>query len=149
MINIVPAKPGDFPEVYALLCELEERTLPKSATLSVFEENLKSPHIHYLLAVCNNKIIGFGSIHIQHLLHHYGKVGEVQELIITNDYQRNGVGDVLWNALKNVALQNGCNLLEVCCNRQRERSHPFYEKNGMKCSHYKFTLEPNAERPLI
>ena len=43
--------------------------------------------------------------------------------------------------LTSIAVNNDCINIEVCCNRMREKSHAFYEKLGMKKSHFKFTLQ--------
>jgi len=68
------------------------------------------------------------------------KVAEIQEIVVSKYYQGQGIGKMLFNRLKEIAVENKCVLLEVCCNQIREKSHEFYLKQNMKNSHYKFTL---------
>lgn len=127
-------------DVYYLLCELEHTEVDKKSFEEVFKNNLVNPDIHYLLATDKQNIIGFASLHIQHLLHHVAKVAEIQEIIVDKHYQGQGVGKMLFNRLKEIAIENECVLIEVCCNQIRKKSHEFYLKQNMKSSHYKFTL---------
>ncbi len=127
-------------DVYHLLCELEHIELDKASFEEIFRKNVINPDIHYLLAMDNQNIIGFASLHIQSLLHHVSKVAEIQEIVVSKHYQGQGVGQILFNRLKEIAIENECALLEVCCNQIREKSHEFYLKQNMKNSHYKFTL---------
>lgn len=127
-------------DVYYLLCELEHKELDKASFEEIFRKNVISPDIHYLLAIDNQNVIGFASLHIQGLLHHVSKVAEIQEIVVSKNYQGQGVGQMLFNQLKEIATENECVLFEVCCNQIREKSHEFYLKQNMKNSHYKFTL---------
>ena len=126
--------------VYQLLCELENG----KPNLKLFEEtysnNLSDDSIYYLLAINENVAVGFASLHIQYLLHHVGKVGEFQEIIVSKNYRGKSIGEILFKNLRRIALENGCILMEVCCNQNRVQSHEFYLKQGMKNSHYKFTM---------
>lgn len=127
-------------DVYYLLCELEHTELDKALFEEIFRKNIVNPDIHYLLVIDNQNIIGFASLHIQYLLHHASKVAEIQEIVVSKYYQGQGVGKMLFNHLKEIAVKNKCVLLEVCCNQIRKKSHEFYLKQNMKNSHYKFTL---------
>jgi PhnO protein len=138
-IQIIPASQEHLNAVYALVCELEEHSLPREEFERVYSKNLLNADITYLLALAEGVPVGFGTLHVQSLLHHYGSVAEVQELVVTKEYQGRGIGSRLWQSLRGVAKQTGCNLLEVCCNRSRVQSHPFYETQNMQRSHFKFT----------
>jgi len=127
--------------IYELVCELEHERLDREAFSKVYRHNLSDPNVYYLLAIDSSDIIGFGSLHIQQLLHHcYTPVGEVQELVVTERYQGSGIGTLLMDRIKEIAVENDCKLLEVCFNKVRENSLMFYERQGMEKSHFKFTL---------
>lgn len=126
-------------DVYNLLCELEQANFKKEIFDNIYNQNLTNPNIHYILAVDEGNVVGFGSLHIQYLLHHVSKVGEIQELIVNTEYQRQGYGQGIFNKLQEIAVMNKCTLLEVCCNQKRTKSHTFYLKKKMKNSHFKFT----------
>ncbi|MDR1564525.1 MAG: GNAT family N-acetyltransferase [Oscillospiraceae bacterium] len=138
-IQIIPAAQEHLNAVYALVCELEEHTLPREEFELVYSKNLLKPDIFYLLAIAEGVPVGFGTLHVQSLLHHYGGVAEIHELVVAKEHQGRGIGSRLWQSLREIAVQKNCNLLEVCCNRSRVQSHPFYEAQAMQCSHFKFT----------
>ncbi len=140
-MQYVVAEKENLPDVYRLVCELEHAELDRAAFEKVYEGNLANPDIYYLLAMDDQVVAGFASLHIQCLLHHIGRVGEVQELIVSKHYQGQGIGRELFDKLKETAAANGCVLLEVCCNQSRKESHKFYLKQNMKNSHYKFTSD--------
>ena len=139
-MEIIYASAEHKNEVYALLCELKGAEIDKTRFEALFFQNLERNDIFYLLAVEDNSVLGFASIHIQPLLHHVGYVGEIQEFIVSEKHQGQGIGTLMCNNLKQIAVENKCVLLEVSCNQSRINSHLFYLKQGMDNSHYKFTL---------
>lgn len=134
------ASDKDIESIFALVCELESTTLDLEDFSSVYLDNLEDKNIHYIVAENRNKeIVGFISLHIQKLLHHVGKIGKIQELIISAKERGRGVGKELLKQAKGIALDSGCIQLEVCCNRKRKESHEFYMSQEFKKTHYKFT----------
>ena len=138
-MKIIAATINHLESVYELLCELENEILDKIAFTKIYQNNISNENIHYILAVYESNIIGFGSLHVQELLHHCAYVGEIQELVVSKEHQGTGVGTMLFNELNKIALTTSCQQLEVACNFLRKKSHKFYLKQGMKKSHYKFT----------
>ena len=140
MMEIIKASAKNKNDVYALLCELEGTTIDNNLFETMFLQNIENEDIFYLLAIEDHIVLGFASLHIQRLLHHVGNVGEIQEIIVEKKHQGQGIGATLYNKLKQIAIEKRCVLLEVCCNQRRIESHEFYHKQGMKNTHYKFTI---------
>lgn len=140
-MKIMKAKPEDAEAVYHLIGALEKTSPPLGEFTQLYQKNLLHPEILYLVCRLQGQVIAFGSLHVQLLLHHCGAAAEIQELVVRPSLRGEGIGAALFAALKAEARQRGCVLLEVCCNRGRERAHRFYEKCGMERSHYKFTLK--------
>ena len=80
-MKITNARPEHFPQIYSLICELEEASLDRSKLEAVYLRNLADPGIHYLIALENGEAAGFASVHVQYLLHHGGKIAELQEIV--------------------------------------------------------------------
>lgn len=139
-MDIIKADIKYFDSVYSLICELENELVNKETLLQVFIKNIANSDIFYYLAIDDGEIVGFASVHLQYLLHHMGKIAELQELVVSKDKQGHGIGSFLFEKVIEMAMENECLLLEVCCNQVRGLSHKFYIKQGMKNSHYKFTL---------
>ncbi|MBD2757587.1 GNAT family N-acetyltransferase [Spirosoma validum] len=127
----------DAPIIYAFLCTLEELTLDQTAFLSVFRRNLADPYIYYLVAEQAGEVIGFISCHVQFLLHHCGKVGEIQELFVRPDVRNQRVGQQLVAALDTLARQENFVNLEVTTNQKRTDTVRFYEREGFRPTHLK------------
>lgn len=93
--------------------------------------------VHYLVAEQSGIIVGFVSCHVQYLLHHTGKVGEVQELCVKPDYRNQHIGHQLIAALNAVAVREGLINLEVTTNQKRTDTIRFYEREGFRATHIK------------
>lgn len=137
-IRIRKIRQEDIGFIYEMICDLEHQRLNRREFNAVFRANLQNPDVHYLIAFNNDTPVGFGSLHIQRLLHHTGAVGEVQELYTSPDVRGLGIGKQLLAALRRIAVKKNCKNLEVTSNRRREAAHRFYVREGMQQSHFKF-----------
>ena len=131
---------NDLKRIYGLVCELEMEVMPLTEFEDIYSKNIYRDDVHYLVVEYKSELIAFGSMHIQSLLHHSANVAEIQELIIKNDFRGKGIGKMLIERLKEISRGESCEVIEVCCNRERVDAHEFYEHNGFSKSHYKFTL---------
>lgn len=130
---------SDTNQIHALICQLENKTMDRTNFKRIFERNLQSPDIFYRVLEGNENIIGFVSMHIQNLLHHEGKVAEVQELCVDEKYRNLGFGKILLDEAVQEAQNRKCELIELAANKKREDAHRFYEREGWERSHFKFT----------
>ncbi len=135
---IHPATASDVTIIYDFLCELEEEVFDFETFQSIFNHNLQNPDCHYFLVYDDTLCVGYASVHAQWLLHHCGKVGEIQEMFVRADYRGKGVGALLIQKLVEVAQRNQFEILEVTANKKRLNTHRFYERQGLKQTHLKF-----------
>ncbi len=143
-IHIREATPSDAPVVYDFLCILEEMTLDTTAFQAVYDRNLANPCVHYLVAELAGEVIGFVSCHVQFLLHHCGRVGEIQELFVHPDYRQRGIGHDLVAAVESLVSRENCLNLEVTTNQKRQDTIRFYERESFRLSHYKLVKPISA-----
>lgn len=139
-MEIIKVTKRHLDSVYLLICELEDTNIDKAEFKEIFNKNIGNKNVYYFIAKNKTEIVGFVSIHINKLLHHTANIAEIQELIVTKRCRGKSIGQMLLKKAKEVALENDCMQLEVCCNMTRTLSHEFYEKQGLIKSHYKFTL---------
>lgn len=137
-VLIRPAEARDGELVYSFLCELENQTLDRTAFRAVFRRNLIADGVRYLVAESGGQVIGFISCHVQYLLHHAGRVGEIQELFVVESYRNQRVGRQLMDALDGLTREFNLVSLEVTTNRIRADTHRFYETLGFEPTHFKF-----------
>ena len=139
--TIRPADYQDVGTLYRFICELEETQLNAVAFRAVFQRNLTDKRVHYLVAEVNEDIVGFISCHVQYLLHHTGKVGEIQELYVMPEYRNQQIGRQLVAAMEELAEAHGFVNLEVTANQKRTNTHRFYQQLTFQPSHFKFVKE--------
>ena len=139
--TIRPADYQDVGTLYRFICELEETQLNAVAFRAVFQRNLTDKRVHYLVAEVNEDIVGFISCHVQYLLHHTGKVGEIQELYVMPEYRNQQIGRQLVAAMEELAEAHGFVNLEVTANQKRTHTHRFYQQLTFQPSHFKFVKE--------
>lgn len=136
-LTVRPATPADLPVVYGFLCDLEDMILDRPAFERVYSRNLTDPAVHYLVAEQNGQAVGFLSCHIQHLLHHTGRVGEIQELYVRPDCRNGRIGHQLMLFLDELAHREELINLEVTTNQKRLDTVRFYEQTGFRRTHWK------------
>lgn len=139
MIKLSPAEKSDLEFIYNCINTLEETVFDRVNFNQVFDTVMASKDIFLFVIEHNDEEIGYMSIYIQTLLHHNGKVAEIQELIVLPEYRSNGAGRLALEFAKKFAQEKGCVLIELASNIKREQAHKFYVSNGFARSHYKFT----------
>lgn len=137
-LNIRSATSDDLESIYLLICELEDQQLEGEVFESIFIKNTKDPDIHYLVAEINNRIVGFLSLHVQHILHHSKPTCEIQELNIVSELRGSGIGAMLMNEAELIAKKLNLEEIELTTKIHRERAQAFYRKLGYTHSHNKF-----------
>jgi PhnO protein len=137
-ISIRLATSDDFQTVYNFINLLEYTVLDEPTQRQLYDENLNNPNIIYLLAFADEQPMGFGSLHIQNLMHHAGKIGEIQELYVDESARGLGIGKQLTDKIKAIAKERNVIQVEVTSRLARQDAHRFYEREGFAFTHKKF-----------
>lgn len=139
-IQVRRATNKDQSAVYRFICDLEDTQFDENLFGNYYIENIHKLHNIYFVAEdsSNGQVVGYISCHGQVLLHHLGLVYEIQEMYVDAAYRNRGIGKLLLKKLK-VSLPRNCTSLEVTAQNKRLETHAFYEANGFKHSHVKFT----------
>ncbi|MBK8504776.1 MAG: GNAT family N-acetyltransferase [Saprospiraceae bacterium] len=129
-ISIRLASENDFDFIYHSINELEESHFPRPEQGLIFSKNLQDANIIYLVASEGPIAMGFLSCYFQHLLHHGGFVGEIQEMYIDPKYRNLNIGKSMLAKLESLSMEKGVFQLEVSSNIRRTDAHRFYEQCG-------------------
>lgn len=130
----------DMLTVYEQICLLEEFTFNINAFENIFNHNIKDENVLYYLAESHEReALGFISCHIQNLLHHCGKVAEIQELFVRQENRAEGIGQALVKFVEQELIALNCISFEVTAQNKRLQTHDFYKKMGFEQTHLKFT----------
>jgi PhnO protein len=135
------AEPGDSRAVFELICDLESSSFDYPCFEKLYLGNLSNEGIIYLVSEEEGEVTGFLSCHGQALLHHMGKVFEIQELVVKESLRNRKIGELLLRRAEELVKQGGDRFIEVATNIKREAAHRFYDKCGYARTHYKFTKD--------
>ena len=133
----------DCEAIWQLVCALEERELDHNAFAAVFAEQ-QTDGRHVTLVWSENAgapIQALMNMRIEVQLHHAAKIAEVQELVVDPSLRGRGVGKELLAAARDAAQAAGCVRIELVTNQRRHGAHRFYEREGMRQTHYGYTFD--------
>jgi GNAT superfamily N-acetyltransferase len=91
-------------------------------------------HAIFVAALPKGEVVGWLHLSVEPLLE-VDLRGEVNGLVVGEEYRSLGAGAVLLAAAETWARKQGCKSMSVRSNVIRERAHKFYERNGYE--HYK------------
>ena len=138
MIKIRKAVELDINVIYDLICDLEGAKMDFEAFSKIYSLNLSSSDIVYLAAEYNGNVVGFLSIHIQHILHHSKPTCELQELNVFDEFRSLHVGTELMQEAERIAKDLGLEEIELTTKVFRKRAQEFYTRLGYENTHLKF-----------
>ena len=124
--------------IYSLICEMENYKLSYSIFKNIYEKMINNDSYAVLVDIENNKIVGEITLRFELQLHHCSKIAEIMECTVKKEYRCRGIGSLLFDRACSLAKSKECSQIEVSSNCIRTRAHNFYEKLGMKNTHYKF-----------
>ena len=126
--------------IYQFMCELEQAAFDKGAFARVYKEILEDSKHRIFLYCEGGKVLGILHLRVEAQLHHAADIAEIMELVVADGCRSKGVGKQLFRQACKVAEEWGCIQIEVASNQKRARAHQFYEREGMKNQHYKFSM---------
>lgn len=129
-MNLRRIENNDYYKDYLLL--LEQLTIVEKEKINYeqfknFVKNLSNNHI-IIVIEDNNKIIGSGTLLIENkVIHNMGLVGHIEDIVIHNNYRKQGLGKKIIDELINISIQSNCYKIILDCN---EKNSNFYKKSG-------------------
>jgi glucosamine-phosphate N-acetyltransferase len=104
--------------------------LERSKAKSILKKILSNPDHVIFVATQNNRVIGATTLLIeQKFIHEGGKVGHIEDVVVSKNHQGKGIGEKIMLAVLEYAKNNGCYKTILDCD---DNVKPFYEKIGFK-----------------
>lgn len=137
MVKIRTLEKQDIDKVVYLETTFLGETLGKE----ILESELDSKITKFYVAAINNEVVGY--------IGRYEYVGEVEILnfVVDEDYQRQGIGQMLFDKMLNEIKEINKITLEV--RRSNQKAINFYYKNGFKEIHVRKNYYKNGEDALV
>jgi glucosamine-phosphate N-acetyltransferase len=106
----------------------------------ILEQISKNPDHVIFVAEHNGRIIGATTLLIeQKFIHDGGKVGHIEDVVVSKEFQSKGVGIIIIKSVLDYAKSQGCYKTILDCD---DKVKPFYDKlgfvrhsNGMRYDH--------------
>ena len=143
-MELVIRKAGarDFDQVFGLLKQLwSYKELDYDATKKMYDHNVQASNQFYIVAVYGPQITGFCSLTVKHNLWTQALLGNVDELVVDENYRGQGIGRKLMESITEIAMARNCKRLELESSFHREEAHVFYEELGFEKRAYLFSKE--------
>lgn len=129
----------DCPQIYELICQLEDTQLPYARFSRIWETQVGSPDHVSLVCEEDGMLLGVLNLRFEDQLHHADTMAEIMELAVRSGSRSRGIGKALITWAYEVAREKGCLQIEVSCNQSRVHAHRFYLREGMENHHFKFS----------
>lgn len=128
-INFRRINKDDFTIVIKLLKQLTVVGNISKKDFIEYLDNLEK-NINIFVMIVEEDIVGMGSIIIEKkIIHSFGKVGHIEDIVIDDNHRGKGYGKKLVDFLTNYGKDNDCYKIILSCSNENKK---FYEKIGYK-----------------
>ena len=135
----------DCEQIYALICDMENRELQFDRFKDIYNNQLHSSDYYCIVREQDGYVIGALNMRFEEQLHHAERIAEIMEFVIACDFRNQGIGKDMLEQACRIAKEYGCSQIEVACNQLRKDTHRFYNREGMHNFHYKFSKSLNGD----
>ncbi len=96
----------------------------------IFNKIKSNPNHLVFVVILDDKVVGSTTLLIEpKFIHQGGKVGHIEDVVISKEFQGSGIGEKLINFVLDYAKKNDCYKTILDCS---DDVKPFYEKIGFK-----------------
>jgi len=115
--------------------------LDREKAKEIFEKISSNSNHFVYVAILDGRVIGSTTMLIEpKFIHDGGNVAHIEDVVVSNEYQGKGIGEMLMQSLLDLAKDNNCYKTILYCS---DEVKPFYEKigfkrtsNGMRFDHF-------------
>lgn len=147
---IRPARQGDLDHLVALYRQLNvgaETELPIDQARRRLIELIANPGHQIFVAEQEQRVVGtFSLIFLGGLTHGGRDSCIVEDVVVSADRQRSGIGRTMMRFALDRCAQADCYKLVLSSHLQRGSAHLFYESLGYAKHGYSYLIEPGAGR---
>lgn len=129
----------DCHEIYRLICDMECRRLPFDQFSAIYRGQMRDRRYYCLVCERNHHVAGVLNLRFEGQLHHAEWIAEIMEFAVGPAYRDQGIGKEMLSIACQLAKDFNCLQIEAACNQLRTDAHRFYEREGMKNFHFKFS----------
>jgi len=145
-IVIRKAKKPDLPAIRRLLAELvnamdDTECIDMRVAPKVWERLLRDARSRFLVATSGGAPVGLIHFTLRQTVLHLSPSGMIDELVVSKEYQRKGIGRQLVLAAIETCRELGCCEVEVSTERTNLKARRFYRECGFDKAEILFELD--------
>jgi glucosamine-phosphate N-acetyltransferase len=104
--------------------------LDKEKAENILKKIISNPNHYVYVAILDGRVVGSTSMIIEpKFIHDGGNVAHIEDVVVSKEHQRKGIGEMLINSLLELAKENNCYKTILDCSDDVKM---FYEKIGFK-----------------
>ena len=139
------AEDRDLPDILRLYSQPDMdngNVLALSDAKEIFNRMKSYPNNRVYVAEINGEIVGTYALAILENMAHMGsKSGLVEDVVVSQEYQRQGIGAQMMRHAIETCKENSCYKVSLSSNLKRENAHNFYDSIGFKKHGYSYLME--------
>jgi len=139
------AEERDLPFILELFAQPDMddgEILPLDEAKKIYEKMKAYPDYCIYVADLDGKVVGTFSLAIMDNLAHVGsKSGLIEDVIVSQKFQGQGIGKQMIRHAINICKENACYKVCLSSNLKRHNAHMFYSSIGFKIHGYSFLME--------
>lgn len=143
-VTISVATYRDLPEILELYRQLDPEgspVFPLADAKNIFETINKYPDYQVYVARRYGKTLGtFALLIVDNLAHLGARYGIVEDVVVTADCRRMGIGGQMMRFAMQKCHTAGCYKLVLSSNKKRADAHRFYKNLGFRQHGYSFVV---------
>lgn len=129
-MTIREAVSKDYDQIIPLLNAFVEEDRYSKRENDSFHKILESPTQCIFIAEEEERLVGFATVSIRHVLRYAKPIAELDELFVGVAFQHKGIGKKLLQTVEKKAEELECYRIYVESAHTREKSYTFYESQG-------------------
>jgi GNAT superfamily N-acetyltransferase len=110
--------------------------LPPEKLHRIYDCILESPNCEIVVAEKEGKVVAMMDLHFRETFFHGGWTLLIEDLIVDEDYRRQGIGQRMVGLAEEMALKRDCSAVELSSDLYREGTHRFWESMGYDIEAY-------------
>jgi GNAT superfamily N-acetyltransferase len=134
-MTIIEASKKHLPQILRLYAEVLDKGEVLSITdaENIFNKMLTYPNYKVYIVEIDYQVVGTFALLIMDNLAHIGTPsGIIEDVVVSKDFQGNGIGKLMMNFAMEKCREFGCYKMVLSSNLKRVEAHQFYENLGFE-----------------
>lgn len=128
----MPVRNAQLQDAPAIIALLDALDYPRSEAFikDKMEQMFANPYVHILVYEDEGKVLSFIVLEFLIQLGLKGDIARIGYFAVDEQARGKGIGNIMETHCAQLAVQKGCDRIEVHCHERRKDAHRFYQRQG-------------------